>query len=196
MMTHVPEIAIIDSNTLTCIGLRNLLEELIPASVIRTFCSFEAFINDTPELYAHYFLSAQVYFKHTAFFRNHYPKAIVLTTNDAHPQLAGALTLNICQDEKTLVRNILQLHQYGHAAHPLRRTSIIEPGHELTAREIEVLTFIAKGFMNKEIANTLHISLTTVISHRKNIIEKLGIRSVSGLTIYAVMCGYIEVDAI
>ena len=38
----------------------------------------------------------------------------------------------------------------------------------------------------------LHISITTVISHRKNIMEKLRIRSVSGLTIYAVMNGLVD----
>ena len=49
---------------------------------------------------------------------------------------------------------------------------------------------------NKEIADRLCISTTTVISHRKNIMEKLNVRSVSGLTIYAVMNGYIEADRI
>ena len=49
----------------------------------------------------------------------------------------------------------------------------------------------------KEFANQkLNISLTTVISHRKNITEKLGIKSVPGLTIYAVMNGYVEADSI
>jgi DNA-binding NarL/FixJ family response regulator len=68
--------------------------------------------------------------------------------------------------------------------------------HELSAREIEVLTLIVRGLINKEIADRLNISITTVISHRKNIMEKLGIRSVSGLTIYAVMNGYVDVDSI
>lgn len=58
--------------------------------------------------------------------------------------------------------------------------------HELSI-QIEVLILITKGLINKEIADKLHISLTTVISHRKNITEKLGIKSVSGLTVYAVM---------
>ena len=69
-------------------------------------------------------------------------------------------------------------------------------GHDLSAREIEVLVLITKGLINKEIADKLNISLTTVISHRKNITEKLGIKSVSGLTIYAVMQGYVEEDRI
>ena len=68
--------------------------------------------------------------------------------------------------------------------------------HELSVREIEVLILITKGLINKEIADKLNISLTTVISHRKNITEKLGIKSVSGLTVYAVMNGYIEADRI
>ena len=68
--------------------------------------------------------------------------------------------------------------------------------HDLSVREIEVLCLVARGFINKEIAERLHISLTTVISHRKNITEKLGIKSVSGLTIYAVMHGYVEADQI
>ena len=69
-------------------------------------------------------------------------------------------------------------------------------GHDLSAREIEVLILITKGLINKEIADKLNISLTTVISHRKNITEKLGIKSVSALTIYAVMNGYISPDSI
>lgn len=189
-----PEIAIIDPNTLSSLGLSDLLEELIPGAVIRTFPSFAAFMDDTPDMYAHYFISSQVYLKHTAFFLARRPKTIVLATGEAGPQLAGVLTLNICQPEKELVRNIVQLHEHGHRhGHPGKLPAT---GHELTAREIEVLALVAKGFINKEIADRLNISLTTVISHRKNITEKIGIKSVSGLTIYAVMHGYVEADQI
>lgn len=84
-------------------------------------------------------------------------------------------------------------HELTH--HPVPATPA-DTEHELTAREIEVLRLVTKGLINKEIADKLHISLTTVISHRKNITEKLGIKSVSGLAIYAVMHGYVEADQV
>jgi len=58
---------------------------------------------------------------------------------------------------------------------------------ELTQREKEVLKLIALGHTNKTTAETLYISTHTVISHRKNITEKLGIKSIPGLTIYAIL---------
>ena len=61
----------------------------------------------------------------------------------------------------------------------------------LSAREIEVLREIARGKTFKEIADALFISVNTVTTHRKNISTKLGIRSVSGLTVYAMMNGIV-----
>ena len=58
---------------------------------------------------------------------------------------------------------------------------------ELTNREREVLRLIAMGHTNKIIADKLFISTHTVISHRKNITEKLGIKSIPGLTVYAII---------
>lgn len=62
----------------------------------------------------------------------------------------------------------------------------------LTARERDVLRAIANGLTAKEIANELNISVNTVLTHRKSISAKLGIRSVSGLSLYAVMNGLIK----
>ena len=157
-------------------------------------------------MYVHYFISSQIYFEHTAFFLERKPKTIVLVNGETVPQLSGMPTLNIYQDEQNLAKNILQLRQYGNQYRqnhgkpaPARHSDMAintAAGHDLSAREIEVLVLITKGLINKEIADKLNISLTTVISHRKNITEKLGIKSVSGLTIYAVMHGYVEADRI
>ena len=194
-MIHQPEIAIIDPNTLSCMGLEALLEEIIPMATIRVFHSFGELVDDTPDMYAHYFVSAQIYFEHTAFFRERRPRAIVLAGGENLPQLSGVPTLNIYQNEKDLVKSILRMHEHGHHGGKHTQGKIVET-HELSAREIEVLKLITKGLINKEIAERLNIGLTTVISHRKNITEKLGIKSVAGLTIYAVMNGYIEADSI
>ena len=67
---------------------------------------------------------------------------------------------------------------------------------ELTKREIEVLKLITKGYSNKEIADQLFVSTHTVISHRKNISEKTGIKSASGMTMYAILKKIIDVGDI
>ena len=202
MPMPAPEIAIIDYNTLSSLGLLALLAEIIPQAVIRSFRSFAELTDDTPDMYVHYFVSAQIFFEHTAFFLQRATKTIVLAGNDNLPQLSGMKTLNISQDEKALVRSILQLHHFGHRhGHPeagelSRPAAVLPDEHDLSAREVEVLRLVVRGLINKEIAERLHISLTTVISHRKNITEKLGIKSVPGLTIYAVMHGYVEADQV
>ena len=67
---------------------------------------------------------------------------------------------------------------------------------ELSKREKEVLTEIAKGYTNKEIADRLFISVHTVMTHRKNIMHKLKIHSLSGLTIYALLNNLVDPNQI
>ena len=148
-------------------------------------------------MYAHYFVSAQIYFAHTTFFLERKTKTIVLSGGE-QPTLNGIHTLNIHLPQDKLVKDIMALRSSGHdgAQRPASSYPQHDTEHDLSPREIEVLILITKGFINKEIADKLSISLTTVISHRKNITEKLGIKSASGLAVYAVMHGYIEADSI
>lgn len=64
----------------------------------------------------------------------------------------------------------------------------------LTDRELDVLTRLVHGYSNKEIADSLNISIHTVVTHRKNITTKTGIRSQSGLTIYAISKKIIQIE--
>lgn len=71
-----------------------------------------------------------------------------------------------------------------------------EEDDNLSPREIEVLTCMVNGMLNKEIADQLHISVHTVVRHRKNITLKTGIRSQSGLTIYAISKKIVSIEEI
>jgi regulator of cell morphogenesis and NO signaling len=55
---------------------------------------------------------------------------------------------------------------------------------------------VVKGMTNKEIAQTLFISVNTVLTHRKNISRKLNIHSISGLTIYAIVNKIVKLDEV
>ena len=63
---------------------------------------------------------------------------------------------------------------------------------ELTSREAEVLQLIAEGFSNKQIAAELSISIKTVEKHRQQVMNKLNIHDVAGLTRYAISKGMVE----
>ena len=67
---------------------------------------------------------------------------------------------------------------------------------ELSDREIEILVSVAQGLLNKEIADRHNISINTVITHRKNITRKTGIKTVAGLTVYAILNGYVDINSV
>jgi len=69
-------------------------------------------------------------------------------------------------------------------------------GGELSSREKEILVCVAKGMLNKEIADKLNLSIYTVITHRKNITRKTGIKTVAGLTVYALLNGLIDMGSV
>ena len=66
----------------------------------------------------------------------------------------------------------------------------------LSPREKEILVCVAKGMLNKEIADVNNISIHTVITHRKNITRKTGIKTVAGLTVYALLNNLIDINSV
>ncbi|MCQ2266641.1 MAG: helix-turn-helix transcriptional regulator [Bacteroidaceae bacterium] len=186
---HKVEFALIDSNRLAAMGLQHLLHEIIPMVEITAFVNFEEFVVSEPERFMHYFVSSGIFFEHAAYFQRQAHRSIVLVQGDAYPRLAGLVTLNVSQSEAGLARSILALHQMGHqGGTPLPEPELLSP------REIEVAILLAKGLINKEVADRLHISLTTVISHRKNIMDKLHARSIADIIIYVVLHGLVALE--
>ncbi len=184
---HGFKIAVIDHNVLAAMGLRRLLTDIIPMADVSVFISFEELRRSGEEGFVHYFVSSRIYFEYASFFRESGKRPIVLVNGDM--QVAGVPTLNVCQPERCLVKSILSIRRQGHgeALPPAGRRS------ELSVREAEVAVLLAKGYINKEIADRLNISVTTVITHRRNIMEKLHARSLADVIIYAVMNGLVEV---
>lgn len=62
----------------------------------------------------------------------------------------------------------------------------------ITERELEIITLIAEGFTNHEIADKLFLSTHTVNTHRKNIMSKLGVTNTAGIVMYAVKCNLVS----
>lgn len=69
-------------------------------------------------------------------------------------------------------------------------------GYDLSQREKEILVCVAKGMLNKEIADHCNLSIHTVITHRKNITRKTGIKTVAGLTVYALLNNLVDPNSI
>lgn len=191
-----PPIAIIDSNTLSTLGLKQLLQNVIPIMTVETFCSYTEFIANHPERFFHYFVAMNIVLENKEFFAEHRHKTIVLSVK-VEDSLSGFHTLCINVPEHELVRSLLMLQQHAHPkGKNLPPMPQVLQQKILSGREIEVMSLIVQGYINKEIADKLNIGLSTVITHRKNIMDKLGFKSVSALTIYAVMNGYVDINKI
>ena len=218
MQPHRPAIAVVTPSILTGLGLESILRRIIPMAEVEVYDRFERFAADRPDRFFHYFVASQTFVEHNAFFLERRHKSILLTEGAPHSTLRELHCLDIAQSEEGLVRDILRLHQHAHRegypdgtaaaypathpTHPSARPACDPHGRmtdetvqpSLTQREIDVLRLVVAGLLNKQIAQRLDVALTTVISHRRNLVRKLGIRSVAGLTIYAVTKGYVDAE--
>ncbi len=193
-----PKIAIVDPNTLATLGLKQILQNVLPIMTVETFGSFAELEANHPESFFHYFVAMNIVLENRQFFQERRRQTIVLTLSlDGSSQLSEFHSICINQPEHELVRSLLMLQQH---AHPGGKNMPPMPNvlqqKILSDREIEVMALIVQGYINKEIADRLNIGLATVVTHRKNIMDKLGMKSVSALTIYAVMHGYVDINKI
>lgn len=175
------KVIILTHNTLTAIGLRGIFESTFN---INAYIGDGGFIssfnnNKEPDLFL---VDSHILIENMAFFLPRKAKTILITSRDSKSDEFGCLCFD--DNESNIINTInLTLEQQQH--HETITTNT------LSQREIEVLRLIASGRHNKEIAQELNISINTVLTHRKNITAKLSIKSVSGLSFYAMMNGII-----
>lgn len=173
------KIAIIGLSSLESLAVRNILEEhrhIIPDN-FADFSDIETNLDD----YDRFIVSSDQILGHLDFFMPKKSRVIVIA-NTSCSQSGTFQTIGRNTDLTDIISIFDTLWDNGNDD---------EKNGELTTREIEVLKELVSGITVKEIADRLCISSSTVITHRKNISAKLGIRSVSGLSLYAVMHGIV-----
>lgn len=202
-LVQVPMIAIIHPNTLAALGLASIIEKIMPMAEVTCFSGY-AELEDSGGRFFHYFISPEVLIENAQFFLAHIRQTIILVEGGERGRLPRDFhTLDCTQSEEQLTHAFIRLAEMAHGKHTQHPSvSQIPTQHHdpqpspLSQREIEVLQLLTKGFINKEIADKLCVSLPTVVTHRKNITDKLGIKSVSALTVYALTHGLIKVEDI
>ena len=183
------QMVIIMENSLSAMALRSILVDITPASVeVVSYGSMAEYLDNKGETQAaHYFVSASTILHNSDYFRQVMRRTIVFVEGEASTFVqSGFHTVDITASEQHIVRALLEIRQAGHPHgnhHPVEG----EKPQLLSARECDVLALVVKGYINKEIADMLNISLATVVFHRNNISEKLQTRSIGRLTIYAVL---------
>lgn len=176
-------------------SLRNLLWEIYNQVEVLCYRSMSAFIKDSNRHFVHFFVNSDILFSHIEEFETLRQQTSVISIGpDRHFTQAGYNVLDVSLPEPELTDRLMNLQFISNflpddGGHKLKRSTLSE-------REKEVLVLIIKGFINKEIAQKLNISTTTVIFHRNNICEKLRTRSIGRLTIFAVLAGIVDINDI
>lgn len=191
-----PCFAIIDANNLSCMALKNILYDMFSQVEVHAYNDIESYVRDSNRHFVHFFVSSEMLFSHSDEFETLKHMTLVLSAGpDGNIERAGFRILDVSRPEQDIISGLLQsIQSYGQQNVIMEQK--LNAGSRLSPREKEVLAFMVKGFINKEIAEKLGISLTTVIFHRNNICEKLHTRSLGKLTVFAVFSGIVELNEI
>ncbi len=197
-MIKSPEIAILDRNIMTCIGLKSVMRKVMPNATVRVFTDFMRFADDTSDVYFHYFVNPEIVKEHLAFFTERQRKTILLGVDlNPLPALKVFKVLDCAQPTESQMLDVF-MHFLDSAHHagknmPHEYWEKVEKGKEdvLSAREKEVLVLLAKGCTNQQVAEKLGICYNTVLTHHKHILAKLELKGTANLALYAAMNGYV-----
>ncbi len=176
-------IAIIVPDTLVALGLKHLLSSFFQTDAV-IYKSIQELRDFQTESFDGYFVSAEAYITCSDLFLPRKSQVVIIGNNFTFKG-DDILYLDTHSIEEEIIESIDSCLQV------ISDKKVSKRCEELSPREIDVLRCIARGLLNKETADELHISINTVLTHRKNIISKLGIKTVSGLSLYAIMNGII-----
>ena len=189
------KIAIAEPSSMLRIGLEQLLRELPDAEVVFSTDNLNALYSRINALHPDILIVNPLLFDYAK-------SATIRAEFDQLPNLRiiGLITAYIESQHQRQFAGIIELNDdFQRIKSTLNQVSnTLQTDNEdpdtapLSDREKDVLICLSKGLKNNEIADQLNISVHTVITHRKNIVRKTGIKSVAALTVYAILNNLIE----
>lgn len=177
------QVLIVSTNRLVCLGLKTILTDCFSPESVKVSSSLDSVRLDRSVDYL--FMQPDTYALNQERFHDFGGKTVLLSEHEPAGSASLPAAVNVSRSESEIIEQLHRIFSMDSVRGGLNKQG------NLTTREIEVLKLVARGQSNKQIADRLSISMHTVISHRKNITRKLGVKTVSGLTMYAVLNGLI-----
>ena len=181
-MSGQPHIAIVTEDVFSGLGLKGMLEEFISFAQIDFFQNMDSAMEASQRnTYYHYFVSYDIWTDNTKLLAPFKRLVFVFGNKEQQKKLAPDIHF-IASDtsQEDIAKSLLHLHA--------------RQKNTLSEREIKIITLIAKGKSSKEIAKALHISASTVYTHRQHIMEKLNAHSAMKVVNFAINQGYIDIN--
>jgi DNA-binding CsgD family transcriptional regulator len=182
-------------NFLVRTGMVSLLNKMNGVRVIREFGDVESLMRFAQKNPGHFLVISQSLFNEAGDLFLSSPELLertILIADDIPPgentEVQASILPGDQKSEITSKISSLLIHQGKDGAD--------DPSEILTKREITIVRLVSLGMTNRQIADQLFLSTHTVITHRKNISSKLGIRSVSGITVYAIVNNIITIEEV
>ncbi len=182
------------------LGLVSILNRLQGVRVLKEFKANESFISFLENHPVDYIIIDQAGFDRLVDLYISKPELLELTILLKDSSLKdlnkGVLrgdvpaTLYLTDEKETIVQTLQNLLQHRDDL------STKNSSEDLSPRETTIVRLVSMGLTNRQIAEKLFLSAHTVMTHRKNINSKLGIKSVSGLTIYAIVNNIITIEEV
>ncbi len=182
------------NSTLRLLGCRDILQHISEKCLIENVKSindlFDALNKDTCLILLEYdnLPEPKDHILHKLYTKNSKTPVVALT-NSVISEKSLIYIKDVVKDTDDESDILKKLKKYANISRDKPFRNNLE--NELSEREKQVLRLVAFGYTNKEISNELNISTHTVITHRKNITAKLSIKTIAGLTVYAVLNGIV-----
>jgi len=184
-------ILVIDSYVLR-MGMVSILNRIQGVRVLKEFGAGDPFLNYLQSHPVDYIIMSQSEFdrSHELFILKPELLEKTILLQSSHTQQNVHTSIHLMEDKESIIQKIQNLHAL-HSKSVSANLSVV-----LSPRETTIVKHISMGLTNRQIAEKLFLSAHTVMTHRKNISAKLGIKSVSGLTVYAIVNNIITIEEV